>query len=81
MNKFIAVGISFAAAWLVSHIAGDLARMAIWRRASNVQPSDTFSRAKLHHSFIRMRDDIAEMRAVLTFANALLAAILATLLF
>jgi hypothetical protein len=81
MNKLIAAGIGFVLAWLISHVIGDFARMAIWKRASNIEPDATFSEAKLHHSFIRMRDDISEVRAMLTFANALLAAILASLLF
>jgi hypothetical protein len=81
MSKMIAAGIGFVVAWLISHLIGDFARMAIWKRVSNINPLDKFSEAKLHHSFVRMRDDVADMRAKLTFTNALLASILAALLF
>lgn len=81
MSKFIAVGISFVLAMLVSHIAGDLTRMATWRRAHNIKSEAALPQATLHHSLIRMRDDISWMQSTLTLSNALLAAILAAILF
>jgi hypothetical protein len=61
MNREIAAGIGFVVVLVISHLVGDFTRIAIWRRASKIMPDATFSDAKLHHSIIRIRDDIASM--------------------